>query len=163
MNEDELKKVGTTTATQDNRGGQYPMYVIETDERRWVEERGDWDERERIEDTDTGLLCESCAWLIDEDNDDPQELPDECNECDWGAFHHFKLFDQFELMPGIFFTEQAAQEHINENSYHYNNPRVYGIGAWRNPELQAVQKLLIGLSGQPLPSTISRCRNNVES
>lgn len=142
------KTIGAEMSTQNNRGGQYPMYVIQTDERRWVESSGDWDERERVEDLDHDALCTSCRGLMDMDT----ELPEDCDDCDWEAFTHFKLEDQFELMPGIFFTEKAAQKHIDENHYHYYNPRVYGVGAWRNPELIAVQQYLITTSGSDLPS-----------
>lgn len=40
----------------------------------------------------------------------------------------------------VYFTENAAQRHIDANSYHYNKPFVYVVGAWRNIEIQKLMQ-----------------------
>lgn len=50
----------------------------------------------------------------------------------------------------FFFTESACREHIRKNNYHYSEPKDYLTGAFRNPELELVQKFLCELSGGKL-------------
>jgi hypothetical protein len=51
-------------------------------------------------------------------------------------------------VPGqVYFTEAAAQEHIDRNHYHYREPFVYVEGAWRNPERQNVRRIICAMFG----------------
>ncbi|MFA5172563.1 MAG: hypothetical protein WC426_13460 [Sulfuriferula sp.] len=59
----------------------------------------------------------------------------------------------FSLRAGIFLTDIAAMQHLKENSHHYSDKaRVYGIAAWRNPEMQAVMRQVIKAGEQEIPS-----------
>ncbi len=140
--------IGAEMAGQDNRATQNVMFVIEQDVDKYVEPGDDWTHRRRVEEPIADRLCDDCKVLFDND----KELPEDCSWCDDYAFDHFKVEKEFVLGPGLFFTEKAARDHIASNDYHYNNPSVYGVGAWRNYELQATQRLLIELSGNDLPS-----------
>lgn len=82
----------------------------------------------------------------------PWEDYDSVDISEDGEEGHYKIEPVFDLRAGVFFTTKACQQHIDENDYHYTNPRVYAISAWRNPEMQAVQQHLIVASGKKLPS-----------
>jgi len=126
---------------QDNRCTDYPLFVVMVDEEHWCNE-GIADKHKRIEETDPELLCEDCLAKYHEDD----ELPDFCEECDPDAFVWYRIVDHIDLNPGVFFTAKACQEHIDANKYHYNNPRVYGIGCWRNEEMRGVIDFMRGIS-----------------
>lgn len=145
-----LISVGQEMAAQDNRGTQYVMFAIQVDVKRYVDYSNDWTHKERADSDfgDSDDLCAKCSELASETG----ELPDDCDDCRTGAFWYYNIEQEFALEPGIFFTAQACQDHIDANHYHYNNPKVYGVAAWRNPELQAVQKHLIKLAKRELPS-----------
>jgi hypothetical protein len=49
-----------------------------------------------------------------------------------------------------FFTAKACKEHIEQNDYHYREPKCYLNHAWRNPEMELVSKFLCELSGGKL-------------
>jgi hypothetical protein len=50
---------------------------------------------------------------------------------------------------GVFFTEEACEEHIRLNHYHYTKPRSYVISAWRNPEMVEVMKTILDATAVP--------------
>lgn len=144
-----VRFLGKAMATQDNRGGQYPLYAIQEDKRVWVEWGQDYNERDRVEDTDDINLCPACTDLFEAE----KELPADCSQCDPEAFDHYRLDAVLAVeKAGVFFTEVGCQMHIDANSYHYNNPRVYGIGAWRNYEMQSVMRQIITTGEVEIPS-----------
>lgn len=144
-----IQDMGRVMASQDNRATQYPLYAVMEDRRNFVEPGQDYDERERKEDTNEWDLCKSCSALFEDD----KELPADCSDCDPDAFDHWKLEDHLAIeMAGVFFTEMGCQTHIDTNKHHYNNPRVYGIGAWRNYEMQAVMRQVIRAGEVEVPS-----------
>lgn len=49
-----------------------------------------------------------------------------------------------------FLTEKACKEHIEQNSYHYNNPVDFLTHATRNPELETVMEFICKLTGGDL-------------
>jgi hypothetical protein len=142
-----LKDIGSEMVQQSNRSTQYPLFIIQVDRKRWVSEYDDHDGAERKEDYDYKRMCDSCR--RGEDTQNP-EL-EFCEDCPSDMFNYFVIEDDFELMPGVFFTDRACQAHIDANRYHYRNPRVYGIGAWRNPEMQKVMQHLVKQSGNEVP------------
>lgn len=136
-----LKTIATEMMAQSNRSTQSPMFAIMVDRKVFMPYAPGYDlERERKEEVDYNDLCQACAIKTDTGED----LPDSCDDCDDEAFNHFKLEDHLEVeMAGTFFTAKACQDHIDDNRHHYRNPRVYGIGSWRNPEMVAVQKHIL--------------------
>jgi len=147
---DDLKTIGMSMAEQDNRGTQYPLFVIQVDYKDYALEGGDWDEKERkdhdlINERD---LCGKCAKLWEK-----SELPEECWE--WGceeSFDYFTVKTKFDLEAGVFFTEEACHQHIEENKHHYDNPTSYVVSAWRNPEMVAVMQTIIKSAQREVPS-----------
>ena len=56
-----------------------------------------------------------------------------------------KVFYNIKDVPvegQVYLTEKAAQHHIDSNSYHYHEPFIYVVGAWRNPEIQTLMQLM---------------------
>lgn len=49
--------------------------------------------------------------------------------------------ENFPVSGQVYFTEKAAQHHIDMNHYHYDKPFVYVVSAWRNPEMQMLMQL----------------------
>ena len=52
----------------------------------------------------------------------------------------------------MYFTSKAAEQHINENDHHYDNPTIYIRSAHDNRELKDVIHLLILAGGNEIPS-----------
>jgi len=131
-----LRDLGNKINAQDPRGTQFPMFVI----KQKVKVYGDssyCSEKERREDYD-GEVCEKCQRILDEGG----YLPEDCNDCDDECFVYFNWEDQIVENCGSFFTAEAAQQHIDQNYYHYTKPFTYAIGSWRNYELQNVLEIL---------------------
>lgn len=138
---DKLIEIGVKMNTQDNRSTAYPLFVIQSLNKVYSENGC---ESERNEDIDDNELCKSCKELYDNEKD----LPEQCEECDSCGFHWFDNEYEFDLRAGVFFTEQACEEHIKANDYHYTKPRSYAIGAWRNEEMQEVMRIISSLGSK---------------
>jgi len=132
-----LQETGKEMITQDNRATSRPLFVVQVDVKRYTEEQ-DAEFKERKEEPDELNLCEACLVLHGEE----KELPEDCEDCHWNAFHHFNIEKEFDLRAGVFFTAAACDAHIAANSYHYSNPRSFAISVWRNPEMEAVMDYL---------------------
>lgn len=141
-----LSKLVETLATQDNRSTQYPLFVIQVQEKVYGD--SSWcTEKERNGDND-GELCEACTQL----DEDGEELPDDCQKCDRDCFNWFNWKDDYDLNAGVFLTAEACERHIKMNHYHYCEPKSFGISAWRNPEMQDLIKILFTIMGKEIPS-----------
>ena len=137
-NVDFLVQLGKKMNKQDNRSTAHVLFMVQVDKKVYVS--SDWDSHdgtERKED-DEGLMCDRCK----KKEEKGKELPDWCEECDSDCFHFFKIERVTDDTAGVFFTAKACDEHIRVNHYHYRNPKSYGISAWRNEEMQEVQKIL---------------------
>lgn len=141
-----IKDIGHEMAKQDNRATQYPMFVVYHMVERAVPDG--CGESRRKEELEEEWLCEDCLKLYHKD----KELPDFCYNCDSECFWNCETELEPDLQAGVFFTAKACQEHIDANHYHYNEPVVYGIGSWRNPEMQAVQKHLLEQAEETIPN-----------
>lgn len=143
---DQLKQIGKEMVTQDCRATQNVLFVVQEDVEKVTSEELVEDHR-RKDDMREGM-CDHCKHL-----DDEGMAPDYCLGCDSDCFYAIKVEEEFNLNAGVFFTAKACEEHIKLNGYHYTNPRCYGIGAWRNPEMIAVMKhLIVDVAGEKLPS-----------
>lgn len=140
---------GKEMSVQDHRSTQFPLFVVMEDYEQIVPWGYGNQRRREGDELDSQNLCDKCKelWLADED------LPETCEECDEEAFVTVEIQERPNLMAGVFFTAKACEDHIKANGYHYNNPRSYGISAWRNEEMQEVMKhLIVDCSRQKLPS-----------
>ncbi len=137
LQEDEkfLLELGQKMNAQDNRATQFPLFVIQhTVQVPAYHHEMEYDGKERKDDDCDDLICEECRLL--------EEMPDNCEKCDPKCFNYYKNEEQFDLEAGVFLTAEACDEHIKLNSYHYHHPKSYGIGAWRNPEMQNLLRIL---------------------
>lgn len=126
---------------QNNRCADYPLFVVMVDKEDWCNE-AIANKHKRKEETDEDYLCDKCKDLYL----DGDELPEECDDCDDEAFDWYRIVEDIDLNAGVFLTAKACQDHIDANSYHYTNPRVYGIGCWRNEEMGEVIKFMREIS-----------------
>jgi hypothetical protein len=145
-----LEEIGKEMAVQKNRATQFPLFIIMADVERAVPDGCGESKRKDPDTWDSSMqLCDSCEKIH---NEGGAELPDYCDECDPDFFWNCEVSQEPDLRAGVFFTAKACQEHIIENHYHYTNPQVYGIGAWRNPEMQQIMLHLIEKAGKEVPS-----------
>lgn len=145
---DEIKAIGVEMNQQDHRSTAWPLYVVQEDVERWVNFFDDWTGKKRKEETDDEDLCNACL----KKSEVGDSLIEDCDNCHPSAFHYYKLEVEFSDRPGTFLTLKECQAHIDANSHHYSNPRVYTISAWRNQEMQRVMTFLSALGsedGQP--------------
>lgn len=144
----QINEIGKEMVTQNNRMTQFPLFVVYSKVERAVPDGWGESRRKDFDGLDLDDLCENCAEL----HEDGKDLPDYCENCDSDCFWNCREELEPDLTAGVFFTAKACQEHIDENKYHYTDPIVYGISAWRNEEMQMVQRHLIELSGEKVPS-----------
>ncbi len=107
-----IQEIGKEMAEQNNRATQYPLFVVQSQEKVY----GDYswcDEVERRDEYDVELLCRECKKLYD----DSLDLPDHCDFCKSDCFVWFNWEDKFDLNAGVFFTAKACDQHIKLNHY----------------------------------------------
>jgi hypothetical protein len=143
-----IKEIGHKMAHQDNRATQYPMFAVYEIVEHSVGDGCGESRRKDFDCFDLEDLCDKCAKL----HEDGEDLPDYCDECHPDCFWNCEEKLEPNLLPGVFFTAEACQKHIDENYYHYNKPVVYGIGSWRNPEMVFVIKHILTEAGEEIPS-----------
>lgn len=146
--------------TQDNRGTQYPLFIIQQEvETVTGDGRGDktvyWNGGDQ-----TSIEAETYEALENaQDNevsdDDIKELLDEVGldtlaDFDTNDWEQLEVKNEFVFADnaGFFFTEKACHDHIEQNKYHYNKPRSYVISAWRNPEMVATMQMILNLTSE---------------
>lgn len=149
-----VRDLGVIMASQNNRGTQYPLYAVQVDKKVYMPHAAGWDydgyERKDpdVEHVDDWYLCTDCQ----EKREKGKQLPDECDDCSPECFNWYMLEAELDMQPGLFLTELGCQNHIDANSYHYQNPRVYAVSAWRNYEMQAVMRQVIKAGDAEVPS-----------
>lgn len=131
-----VEEIGKEMAKQKNFGTQYPLFALQEKVKRWV--------RDEYEDHDGAELEQAC-----EEHEETGDIVEDCEECSW---NYFVWETQYNLNPGIFLTEEAGLQHIKDNHYHYNEPSLYVVSAWRNYEMQLVMQHLIEQGGKKVPS-----------
>jgi hypothetical protein len=103
------------------------------------------------------LDADTDTWsMIDPDGDEETENIDGEDFIDYDGVKLNRVFMK-EISTvvenvGPFLTEQAANMHIESNSYHYNKPFTYVNSLWRNYELQDLIKILFALAKKEVPS-----------
>lgn len=146
-----LEQLTTEMQTQNIRMTQYPLFYVYQRERRYFETGTyGYDYEERSFSADHGEpkeeLCSDCYNLYNANADLPEYTDCDCNVV------YVKEEDVPAIDVGPFFSEKAAQNHIDKNYYHYYKPFIYVNSAWRNYELQEVLQLLFTLVGKEIPS-----------
>ena len=93
------------------------------------------------------------GYFYDGETFDKQDLMNTFELKSEDAFEEFIDSNDFEIldftcshedaeMSNVFFTEKACHDHIENNHYHFRDPKSYVKHAWRNPEIQNIIKAL---------------------
>lgn len=136
---DFLVQLGKKMNKQDNRSTAHVLFMVEEEKKICVDYSwGSHDLVERKEEYNTDDMCDSCQDKLEKD----EEVPEDCSECSSECFNFYSLERQTVDTAGVFFTAEACEEHIRLNHYHYRKPKSYGVSAWRNDEMQEIQKIL---------------------
>lgn len=159
-----LEETSRLMRTQDNRGTQFPLFIIqEQKEVMTANGRGDRtiyfnsedqvsitaDQYEELEEArDSDKTDEEVAELLE---DVGMDSLGEFEADDW---ERLEINDEYVFadQAGFFFTEKACHDHIESNHYHYTKPRSYVISAWRNPEMVATMQMILKLTGDDIPN-----------
>lgn len=146
----DFKKIQERLNTQDNRMTADPIFIVY-----------DWEEVPSLEDYtddfkyrhyDGDDLGTTKQEVIDFCKGEEWDLPNNINDMSDWAFDDWVndhpdmdkvYYIKKRRFVGVFFTEKAAQTHIDANHYHYKEPHIYVESLWRNPEMQAVRKALM--------------------
>lgn len=142
-----LVDIGKEMNVQDEAMTRLPLWMVSDMVRRTSVIGGhDGRERREFEATD---MCHKChlRYL------DNKELDDDCEECDEELFWHYSEERETLDNAGCFFTMKACQAHIDQNSYHYRDPKPFAVSVWRNPEMEMVMRFLkvIGSDVESVP------------
>ena len=130
---DFLIQLSLQLQTQDNRITADPIFCVYQKERRlqpdgFGENQGFLDEEGNLSDKDEGT------------QDNPTKEVE------------FSVKD-VPVSGQCYFTEKAAQQHIAQNSYHYDEPFVYVESAWRNYEWQSLREIILSLAQKEVLKT----------
>lgn len=112
--------------------------------------------------------CGEEGWINEDGNlltdEDINEIADEYNEEHKDDKEKTEFKDDEEILEELeyrkvnyefkdvlvsgqpYFSEKAAQDHIDCNHYHYHKPFTYVESAWRNDEWQVIRGIIIGLT-----------------
>lgn len=160
----DLKETSRLMRTQDNRGTQYPLFIIQQEvETVTGDGRGDrtiyWNGGDQL-----SITAEQYEVLEDaEDKEEPDEAVlkvleevglDGLSDFDPSDWERLEVKDEYVFADnaGFFFTEKACHDHIESNKHHYNKPRSYVISAWRNHELQCTMRTILRITGDDIPN-----------
>lgn len=143
---DSLMNISIEMNSQDHRFTRMPYMFQVMDETREVCIEGAGD-KVWIDDEGNEIGCEDdLVSYVEEITDEPHDIHKAIEFAEEHGYIRVNLQDG-KRYQNFFFTEKACKDHIERNEYHYNNPKDYLNAAFRNPELEVVQKFLCELSG----------------
>src|SRR5437868_5116576 len=116
-----IASIGDEMVRQSNLATQYPLWVVMESEKEYVGCEMDWEKRERKiwdgmdDDEFMKSLCRACRGRCE---DGYEALSDECptDDCDYDCYRYFNVVERPNLSSGMYLTQRACQEHIDENS-----------------------------------------------
>jgi hypothetical protein len=147
-----LKDLATKMSIQNNVWTQDVWFVVI--HKVWHPSTLDiwYDKRIRKDDCDYDDLCGNCKKLYD----NYEELLDSCNDCDDTQFRYTKYEEEIDTRAWIFLTSEACKKHIEENGYHYSEPRVYWVSFWRNEEMKQLINAIFSIANIEQPNHYSK-------
>lgn len=157
---DFLKDLQHELNTQDNDGTADPLYwsVLEEQEEyvpegcgepRISHDDGSWTLDEAVKyvndiiieyDKDIQDMWNDDIWK--DDAEDVSNFMIETLKWDFCDVYYVEKVDRISDFSGAFLTKRACKQHIEQNHYHYDNPRTYANCAYRNYELDRLLKIL---------------------
>lgn len=143
MDIESIKKLAEEMTQQNNRGTAYPLFYIHQKKEVSSNKYDNW--HFKIWADDDYREVERMA--VDEwDEQKSDQLDDE-----YSHITYVRLIDKPVVNVGPFFTQKAAQAHIDANDYHYNEPFIFVWGCWRNNEMQELMKSIFKIAGMEIP------------
>jgi hypothetical protein len=142
-----FRNIANEMMSQSNRGTEFPLFCvyqkIKVPKPEGVGEFRAWSDSggEPIYEDDLQDCNPVKEYLHEHPEDKDMEPEDILTE----KLDYREVYYNIEDMPvdgQVYFTEKAAQAHIEANGYHYNEPFVYVVSAWRNPELQTIMQFM---------------------
>ena len=132
-----LETIKNNILTQDNRCTDQPMFIVQKEVLEMGIDSGFADEFYYFDYDD----CD-CHGVFegDEDYERYSEMDEDGSLPSTIQPHGFRR--RWEFVQA-FFTEAAATEYMEANSYHFNKARVYGWTSYRNEEFRAVRNAII--------------------
>jgi len=134
-----LKELSKKMASQDNRATQNPIFWIKDKVKRYSF-NNDYETVTWVEVKEDCYVCESCQDFYQanpdyEENPNCEKETDEW-ECEWSSWLVEYIEDYVIVYrPWFFLTQELAEQHIKQNSYHYNDPIVRCGSLWRNDSM----------------------------
>lgn len=100
--------------------------------------------------------CGDGCWYLNRDDcelifDTKEELEaflEKNKEYSEDDFDEVELQEMWQTKELAFLTRESAQDHINANYYHYNQPKTCSKGVWRDPLIEGLFKALHVLYGE---------------
>jgi hypothetical protein len=163
-NMQQFTDLASKIAAQDNRATKYPLFIVydydeiivdgeffSGDETKWLycaeepEDRGLYNDEEK-EIKIKELMDEASLEYPEDDIPDSIFYRDQYEE----MFTRVEVL-KVEKFVNVFFTNEAAQNFIDANRYHYKEPHIYVDSAWRNEEVKQLIHSIFELSGTTPP------------
>jgi hypothetical protein len=158
-----LRCMSAQMKIQDQRHTHLPLYCVRVKSSVYNLEAGEGDGCVYIGDDDIEYESEEAlmeAWddkdeFLDKWDSITEKQYDDYNQsgitssdiCDLTGLRESWYRDEYKLVNGqVFFTLEGAQAHIDSNRHHYNEPDVYTVGAWRNPEMETLLDVVMGIT-----------------
>lgn len=144
---DFLRNLSKELKTQDNRSTANPVFCVhekkivfcpdDCGDTNWFDNEGNM-----VSDKDIKEIIQEYL----EDNKDSSILDEEdiLEELEYRKFSY--NIENVKVSGQSYFTEKAAQRHIDQNHYHYKEAFVYAESAWRNYEFQKLREILLSLT-----------------
>ena len=132
--------------------------------------------QEELNTQDTFCQADPRFWVVLETFDEPcwedacdhYDLVDEDGEKLAELDHPIKDIGKLMCVPvrrverfapnTMFLTLREAQEHIEQNHYHYRNPRPYAMTAWRSPQVEMLVEILQSVDWEDVEPRLCECR-----
>lgn len=137
-----LYQVGELLRTQDNRGTDQPLFIVQQKTRIYglrddYAESFTWIDMEDCEEVD----AETVAGL--------EELHSMGKSIDDPGIYRVGYRDDWQYVTACF-TEKGCQDYINANRHNHSGElRIYADGSFRNREFQDIRSFLMSLPSQP--------------
>lgn len=134
-----LKELAEKMAKQNNELTQNPIFFLKDKERRYSF-NDDYETSTWVEVKEDCYVCECCQSFYQanpnwEDNPNCEWETDE-GKCEWSSWLA-EYIEEYVIKyePWFFLTREAAENHIKQNSHHYNDPIIWCGHLWRNNEI----------------------------
>lgn len=131
-----LKEIGEQLRTQNNRGSDAPVFIVQQKRRDWGYEQGYSDSY--------GWINESSGEYEEADEEKSRELEEGYDESGETGNVWEKIYyqDRWEYVTACF-TEKGCQDYLARNGHNLKEPRIYADTSYRNEEYRTIREALV--------------------